>query len=375
MDVSTESILDKVISSKKTTEIEQFQAAEVVLVLLKNLHSREEDVLRRRFGLNEKSEETLEQIGKAYNVTRERIRQIESTAIKKLKKLKNFSDLVKPVEDTITSVLEQHGGVMTEESLLGHVLQIAGDNSQNRRAVLFILTELLNEKFNKVKETKQYRSAWKIASTSLHLLDTTIDKLLNIIEQIGKPIQFSELYVEVQKDSFFQEHASQLTEETILSYLEVSQNIDKNPYQEYGLVKWGSITPKRMNDKIYLVIKKFGKPLHFTEITRIINEMKFDNRKAYAPTVHNELILSDKYVLIGRGIYALKEWGYKPGVVVDVLIDILKKEERPMTREELVKKVLEQRVVKKNTIHLALTDKNTFEKHSDGTYTVKLKET
>jgi hypothetical protein len=125
-----------------------------------------------------------------------------------------------------------------------------------------------------------------------------------------------------------------------------------------------------MSDKIYLVLKKVGKPLHFNDITRLINETKFDHRVAYPPTVHNELILNDRYVLVGRGIYALKEWGYKPGVVVDILTSILKKEQRPMTRDELVAEVLKQRMVKRNTIHLALTNRKKFIKDLKGAYSL-----
>jgi len=136
------------------------------------------------------------------------------------------------------------------------------------------------------------------------------------------------------------------------------------------LSSWGSVVPKRMNDKIYLVLKRHGKPMHFNEITKKINEVKFDSRKAYPPTVHNELILNKKYVLVGRGIYALKEWGYQPGVVANVLEQILKDEKEPITREELVKRVLEQRIVKKNTIHLALTNKDRFRKLPDERFTL-----
>ena len=123
-----------------------------------------------------------------------------------------------------------------------------------------------------------------------------------------------------------------------------------------------------MNDKIYLVLKKEGKPLHFNKITELINKVNFDHRRAYPPTVHNELILNDRYVLVGRGIYALSEWGYKPGIVADVLVDILKEAAHSMDREQLVKTVLEQRLVKKNTIHLALTDRSKFKKLPNGQY-------
>lgn len=368
MDTVTGSILDRVISSKKTTEIEHFHPSEVVSLIFKGLIQREEDVLRRRFALGNGPEETLEEIGVSYHVTRERIRQIETVAIKKLKKAKSFRENIRPVEDTISSVLEQHGGIMAEDSLLRHILQIAGDTVPNRHAVLFMLRELLNDTFKLIKESKQYRPAWYLRSLSLHLLEVTIQQLVNIITQIGHPAPLHTILEHARKIQFFQEHQTQLTDDTINAYLEVSQKIGKNPYGEFGLVEWGSITPKRMNDKIYLVLKKSGKPLHFTEITRMINEMGFDDRKAYPPTVHNELILNEQYVLIGRGIYALKEWGYHPGVVADVLTEILRSSTKPMNRNELVDAVLKQRVVKRNTVYLALTDKMRFTKNPDGTY-------
>ena len=65
--------------------------------VLQQLNEREQAVVRMRFGLlDDKSDRTLEEIGKELNVTRERVRQIESSAIKKLKhpkvgrKLKNY---------------------------------------------------------------------------------------------------------------------------------------------------------------------------------------------------------------------------------------------------------------------------------------------
>ncbi len=164
------------------------------------------------------------------------------------------------------------------------------------------------------------------------------------------------------------EHLTWFTDDTIASYIGLSSELAKNPFSEYGMSSWGAIVPKRMNDKILLVLRKYGKPMHFTEIAQQINETGFDRRKAYPPTVHNELILNKQYVLIGRGIYALQEWGYKPGVVADVIVEAIKKEQRPMTRDELVKVVLAQRMVKRNTVLLALTNKSLFRRCPDGTY-------
>jgi hypothetical protein len=373
MDTSN-SILDKVISSKKITEIEQFNPTEVVSQLLKNLTGREEDVLRRRHGLLGKEAETLEKIGETYRVTRERIRQIEKTAINKINKSKNFSEVINLVERTVFSVLEQNGGIMAEESMLKKLLYVVGDNYTNRQNILFIISELLNNKFRSIKSDDEFRKSWQIMHAPLHLF-REIDKLLfNIISENKKPIIVSDIIQKLKDTDFFQKNSERLNDDTIISYLEINPKISKNPFDEYGLSEWGSIVPKRMNDKIYLILKKYGKPMHFNEITKKINEIQFDKRRAYPPTVHNELILNDKYVLVGRGIYALKEWGYHPGVVANVIKQILKGENHPLSRDELIKRVLKQRIVKKNTICLALTNRTKFKKLSDGSYTLAEKE-
>lgn len=364
------SILDRVISSKKTTEIEQFNPTEVVSNLLKNLTSREEDVLRRRHGLLGKKRETLEEIGGTYKVTRERVRQVENTAIDKIKHLTNFQALVMPIENTVFSVLERNGGLMSEDSLLKELLQVVGDNIMNQQNILFIISKLLGSKFKLIKPSSEFRLSWQLTHAPLHLLRETIDNLFAIIKEKNKPLTITDIIDEFKITEFYKKNQQSLPDEAIVSYLEISTRISKNPFNEYGLTEWGSIIPRRMNDKIYLVLKREKKPMHFTEIAKKINEIKFDNRQAYPPTVHNELILNNQYVLVGRGIYALKVWGYKPGVVSNVLIDILKKANQPISREELVKIALEQRMVKKNTIHLALTDKSKFKKLSDNTYTL-----
>jgi RNA polymerase primary sigma factor len=59
--------------------------AEQVNKVLGSLTPREERVLRMRFGIGEKSDHTLEEVGQDFEVTRERIRQIEAKALRKLR--------------------------------------------------------------------------------------------------------------------------------------------------------------------------------------------------------------------------------------------------------------------------------------------------
>jgi DNA-directed RNA polymerase delta subunit len=107
--------------------------------------------------------------------------------------------------------------------------------------------------------------------------------------------------------------------------------------------------------------------MHFKEVAGNINELF--GHKAHIATTHNELIKDPRFVLVGRGLYALSEWGYTAGVVKEVLREILEAE-GPLSREEIIDKVRKERYVKDNTILVNLQDNNLFKKLANGTYTI-----
>ena len=84
--------------STSTDRAVNMNLAEQTRKVLATLTPREEKVLRMRFGIGEKADHTLEEVGQDFAVTRERIRQIEAKALRKLRhptrsrKLKNFID-------------------------------------------------------------------------------------------------------------------------------------------------------------------------------------------------------------------------------------------------------------------------------------------
>lgn len=362
------SILDRVLMSQQTVALEHFDPQETVVELLKQVNQKEADVLRRRFGLGEEDRETLEKIGQQYHVTRERVRQIERWAIQHLRKSGVAKQLLHDLDVLLQQLIEEHGGLMLEEDLFAALHSHGPMTKQSQAAVEFLLHELMTDKIERVQE-KGYKPYWRMRFGVVDLLPETITQAENIIREFGRPVDRKTLLDKLSATEFVRNHTT-LTEAVLLSYLSVATSIERNPFGEFGLREWGSIVPKRMNDKILLVMRKQGKPMHFQDIAQKINELGFDQRQAYAPTVHNELILNDDYVLIGRGIYALREWGYKPGVVADVLEAILREHHEPMERDELVRLVMEQRMVKKNTIHLALTNKSKFRRLEDGRYTL-----
>lgn len=372
MDDSTQhtpnaNLLDRVLQSQQTETLEHFDPLDTVGELLKLLSVKEADVLRRRYGLSQNEAETLETIGQTYKVTRERVRQIQHWAIKHIKQASQTNQLLHGLTLVVQQLLETHGGLMLEEELLQRLQGTPEQSSYRQAAVRFLLEQLLDEKVLRVEED-QRKVYWKLIFAGTTVLDATVTAAEEVLQQVGKPLPQDELLRRLHAAPSLQPHRDQLTDEVLISYLDVATTVERNPFGEYGLRGWGTIVPKRMHDKILLVMRKHGKPMHFQEITQKINEIGFDHRQAYPPTVHNELILNKEYVLVGRGIYALKEWGYKPGVVADVLHEILRESNQPLTREELISAVMKQRMVKKNTVALALTNKNKFMRLPDGRY-------
>lgn len=368
---SGNSIIDRILTSKQTEAMEHLSPSETVSQLLKALTEKEADVVRRRYGLNGLRRETLEDIGKQYRVTRERIRQIERLAIKKVVALKDFDVITRPTTTAVSQVLSSHGGFLEEQALLRTLLQIAGDTPENCNAMLFLLHELLGEHFDHIDANRRYHAGWRMRLSSMEQLDTLVNRLVAFFENVGHPLAHDEFIHRFRGV----EGQAAVSDDALLAAVDVAIALGHNPFGEYGLTEWGHIAPRRMNDKIFLVLKRAGEPLHFMEIAKRINEAGFDDRKAYPPTVHNELILDPHYVLVGRGIYALKEWGYEPGIVADVLASVLRRAGRPLERDELVEAVLKQRMVKRNTIHLALTDRERFSRHQNGTYTLTDRQT
>ena len=377
-------ILDQVRKNKFKESIASFNPVETLNELLLNLNEKERDIVKKRYGLETDKKHTLEEIGQSYGITRERVRQIENLTIKKLQELRELKSEIKDTESLVAQLLEQYGGVMEESFFLENVLNYINAHPESKNAMLFLAEYIFSENIGKVRQDREFNNLWKISTADVNLLKEVISNMVAIIENNGKPIKMEDLLAQFKETEYFNSNKDKVlsavsfleaTEEDVNkileSYLRASRKIKQDLFNDWGLVSWGIVQPRKINDKIYVTLKKAGNPLHFTEITRLINENGFDDGKmAYPPTVHNELILDDKYVLIGRGIYALKEWGYKPGNVADVVEEILG-ENGPLTKDQIIEKVLDKRQVKRSTIYLSLMNNPKIIKVKGDRYTLK----
>lgn len=359
------SILEQIIAEKEEKAKQDFNPQEALNTLLAQaLSQKEQEILELRFALVGGEKKTLEKIGQQYGVTRERIRQIEKQAIKKIKSHTLFNQIFQPVERFLIVFFDEFGGFLGQKFLFAQFF-----NEQERAAqniLAFILDELLTHRFVSIKQTGLTKLGWKLKHLAPDFLEKIKEELRQIFVREKRPLDLETIWQNFQKSNFYGMNKGHLNIKTLQSVLTLFQDFACNPFGGYGLSNSSQVTPKRIHDRILLILRKERKPLHFREIARKIEEVF--KKKAYAPTVHNELILNKEYVLVGRGIYALVEWGYKPGVVADIIESILREENRPLTRQEITERVLKQRMVKTNTIYLALTNKQRFKKLKDNCY-------
>jgi Sigma-70, region 4 len=318
---------------------------------------REREIILRRFGLFERKE-TLEQIGELLGITRERVRQLEKTVLTRLKMSAGQGELphIPAVQKRFIAELSQRGNVARVSDLAAWVGIVDGRIEQARVAFLAQLCPDLTV----VDEDDHYFLAACMTKVyDLRSLKAAATKLVDTIKSIGEPTEIDKIA-----------NAAGIGDATQAAALASISKQLATLGGLWGLVKWPIVNPKNIRDKIYVILKQHGKHMHFNDIAAAIKNSDFKRKDVTTQAIHNELIKDKRFVLVGRGIYALKEWGYKKGTVADIISDVLRKEGGPLHRDEIVKRVLQSRYVKETTILLNLQGKPQFKRVAKATYTL-----
>ncbi|HET7827256.1 MAG TPA: HTH domain-containing protein [Candidatus Saccharimonadales bacterium] len=316
---------------------------------------REREIVSRRFGLFDRRE-TLEQIGELLGITRERVRQLEKSIVSKLKisAEKDLPDIDK-VESILSAHLEKMGKVARVQDLAG---RLAGESKTDQARLAFLAN--LSPTIAVIEDNDHFFHAIGLASEHTEkVIRDKVNQIIEAISEIGEPTDIQKVADKVgSKD---------------VKHTEALASISKNIASlngRWGLVKWPMVNPKNIRDKIYVILHENGKPMHFNEIANAIKSSNLKRKDVTTQAIHNELIKDQRFVLIGRGIYALKEWGFKKGTVSDVIAEVLRKEGGPLHRDEIVRRVLKSRQVKETTILLNLQSKPQFKRVAKATYTL-----
>jgi hypothetical protein len=338
----------------------KFQPKKITKKAIADLPDRMQEILSERFGLEGGIRKTLDSIGKRYGITRERVRQIEKAALDMIKETKSYAEL-HSVFDELKEIIDSHGGIVQEESFFEMVYP-HDPISQNH--LYFYLT--LGDDFIRNREDGEFKTTWTSDTNALARVRSVLKSVVKNMES-NKLFEEAELIEKILGDDTAKEIPEEKkSKEHIKNWLETTHLFGKNKLGHWGLTSSYNISTRGVRDYAYLVLHQNGSPMHFRAIAQAIAD-KF-GRPVHVATCHNTLISDARFVLIGRGLYALVEWGYTTGTARDVIIRVMKKAGRPLTREEIVEMVDKERHLKSNTIIVNLNNPYAFKRNTDGTY-------
>lgn len=329
--------------------------------LLAKLNPRTRDVITNRYGLEKEEKMTLESIGKGYSITRERVRQIENFALASIRKGEEFQNHL-AVFDELAQIVRKLGAVVPEDVIMKYISE---DKIMHNHLSFFFS---LSNKFKKHKESDDHHARISVD-------DNIHNHVHEVLKKLEDDLSPDELIGEEEIIARFLSNATELAAEykndkdVIMRYLRLTKKLDKNQLNEWGHTSSNQVKVRGIKDFAYLILRKAGKPMHFRDVAHTINTTF--NKKAHVATCHNELIKDSRFVLVGRGMYGLAEWGRVGGVVRDVINKVLKDAGTPLDKDEIVKRVISLRDVKPNTVMVNLQNPKYFEKVAGGKYISK----
>jgi len=327
--------------------------------LLADLPERSRAVLVKRYGLGKNTKrETLEAIGQEYQITRERVRQIEAFALNLIKKSKVYVALGTAF-DRLKQTMDEAGGLVHEQIFLDSLAKDQGTQNHIHFALV------VSDAFTKLKEDDYFHHRWTTDPALAAQVHSSLQNLCvnfnenDLISEDDLVKKFSAELQEILTDPKVARFADK--------WLRLSKALAKNPLGEWGLASSPNIRMRGIRDFAYLVLRQKQAPLHFSEVARQIQ--KIFGRQAHSATCHNELIKDGRFVLVGRGLYALSEWGYTKGTVIEVIKRLLR-DRGPLTRDQVIEQVMKERQVKHNTIIVNLQNTRHFQRLPEGKFTL-----
>lgn len=325
--------------------------------LFEGFTPKQRKVLAGRFGLKNGKRATLQEIGDELGITRERVRQIEEQTIGKIRE--SVREDAKELVNLAVKYLESVDGVHRDDDFVKEIKKAISDTQTKYidQKLRFIFVTAGMPSYH--KEDDNFHAFW-------YVNDAAKKRFLDFTKQI------TQFFKNGDKNQIIREktYLPLCKEFSSTHFLSIPKHFGVNVFGDVGLREWAEIEPKTIRDRAYLVLKKHGQPLHFENVAKLINEYGLDKKRAHVQTVHNELIKDVRFVLVGRGMYGLKEHGFEPGTVREVIVSLLKKK-GPLSSNEVVTLVNKQRFLKENTILLSLQNRKHFKRLDDGKYHIK----
>ena len=316
---------------------------------------REREIVTRRYGLFDRKE-TLEQIGELLGITRERVRQLEKSVMTRLRQSAEQGSVphIADVQARMLSEIQELGGASRISELAS---SLSAENNRDEQSRITFLAYLCPDLTVIDEDNDFYQSVTIAALHDEKQFKKLAAKLIDTIKKISEATDMDTIAKQADISDVRLAEAAASTSKHLATL-----------NGQWGLTRWPMVNPKNIRDKIYVILHENGRHMHFNEIAEAIKQSEFKRKDVTTQAIHNELIKDQRFVLIGRGIYALKEWGYEKGTVADIITQVLQEAGGPLHRDEIVKRVLKTRYVKETTILLNLQGKPQFKRVAKATY-------
>lgn len=324
--------------------------------LLSLLTEKEQNIIARRFSLKNNNKETLEKIGQSYSITRERVRQIEAVAIKKLARI-SMDPAMRAIHDMAYDILVSHGKVMSEDLLVSEMLKHM-ENTQNINVNSMKLAMRVSDRLIKQEKNQFFRPFWRTK-------DVSIAEIRDVVKAVKKHLKPQTSVVPL--NSIVTTLEAKFNAQLIASVMHIDWEFMQKK-EQWGLTTCRFINPKSIKDKVIITLREHGKPLHFTDIINQTLKSFTGKKSVTSQAIHNELIRHKEFALVGRGLYGLSEWGLPSGTVCDLIRDVLIENKEPMKRQDIIKNVQEKRDIRTGTISLNLQKYDFFRRVGRAVY-------
>ena len=353
----------KMDDKKIKVDLESTQLKDVLLYC----KPKERLILMRKFGLDGSKETPLQKIGKEYSLTRERVRQIETQALMRFRRLIVGNEVYMNVLQESKNILESHGGILGEDALISKIINKNLFKFSKQELKLILVSDF---DITYLKRNKEINKAFYIEPLYEDLLTKIVLFTLQHFKERNHSQDLYEFISEL-KDYFAEDTKdipSLKNDLFYVNFFSIVKNITILDWKIW-LLEFDDINPKTVKLKMLHTMRRLNKPIHYQELPAKILE-RFPGEVTKINTIHNELVKNnDLFVNQGLGLYGLKERGFQGGSVKDILIRIFKKNNHPMTAKELTREVLREKMVSPNTVILNLQKfKDDFQRVDKGTY-------
>ena len=311
-------------------------------------------------GRKTRSYYTLEEVAIALHITRERVRQIEITACATLQR--QTTGAMAGIAHTLAYFMEQAGGLATVADIAQELTTYFPSGSANAAGICHLLMEVYSD-FAAIHRGSLYRLAkvpfkdyTRVLTAASGVCKTAITNLQ------GEPLVAA-------AQECLRADGVLVSDTFVAACLRTDERFSSE------------LTRRDLTFLLMEVLRRIGKPAHFTEITQKLNELGWRPYESGEKSVGCRLnSYRDLFVYVGPGTYGLVEWGledkrvfdrFKNGYIGDIIEEYLLERDTPATVAEVTAYVLSRKRCQELSIYQRLTSDHRFHTCDNGKYGLK----